>query len=271
MAREELEQEIEAIAAIYPECLDRLSDTQCMLRVPEHEHVSVQVSFPTGYPTDVPPQVLSVQVGKASGDSRSLRDRLEQLMSEVWVQDVCIFDFLTSAGALCETEQIGEPSETPELVGPAELPDAAEPQQRPLRPLTPPVWFQSEPVYDRGSTFQAFAVAATSEDSARASLDLLRLEPKIARSQHVISAWRIHGSGSVTYQDCDDDGETAAGGRILHLLSVMDAWDVVVAVVRWFTGTHIGPDRFKHINSAAREAVLRGSFAEASKGGKKKK
>lgn len=37
---------------------------------------------------------------------------------------------------------------------------------------------------------------------------------------------------------------------------MMDVWNIVVVVSRWFGGTHIGPDRFKHINSAARESVL---------------
>lgn len=34
-------------------------------------------------------------------------------------------------------------------------------------------------------------------------------------------------------QDCDDDGESAAGGRLLHLLQVAGAEDVVVVVSRW--------------------------------------
>lgn len=33
-------------------------------------------------------------------------------------------------------------------------------------------------------------------------------------------------------QDCDDDGEDAAGGRLLHLLQAADARDVVVVVSR---------------------------------------
>lgn len=43
---------------------------------------------------------------------------------------------------------------------------------------------------------------------------------------------------------------------------MMDVWDVIVVVSRWFGGTHIGSDRFKHINSAAREAIVRGGFEE---------
>ena len=57
------------------------------------------------------------------------------------------------------------------------------------------------------------------------------------------------------YKRQDDDGETAAGSRMLHLITIMDVWNVIVVVARWFGGAHIGPDRFKHINSTAREAV----------------
>ena len=57
-----------------------------------------------------------------------------------------------------------------------------------------------------------------------------------------------------TYQDYDDDGESAAGGRLLHLLQLMDVWNVVVVVTRWYGGVHLGPDRFRLINAAAREA-----------------
>jgi putative IMPACT (imprinted ancient) family translation regulator len=33
---------------------------------------------------------------------------------------------------------------------------------------------------------------------------------------------------------------------------VTDARNVCVVVSRWFGGIHLGPDRFKHINNAAR-------------------
>ena len=43
--------------------------------------------------------------------------------------------------------------------------------------------------------------------------------------------------------DCDDDGETAAGGRLLNLLTILDVTDVAVVVTRWFGGIHLGPGR----------------------------
>ena len=72
-----------------------------------------------------------------------------------------------------------------------------------------------------------------------------------------ITAWRIRGENGVQYQDCDDDGETAAGGRVLHLLELMGVWDAMVVVTRWYGGIHLGPDRFRIINLTARDAIVK--------------
>lgn len=45
-------------------------------------------------------------------------------------------------------------------------------------------------------------------------------------------------------QDYDDDGEAAAGGRLLHLLQMTDARNVCVVVSRWYGGILLGPSRF---------------------------
>lgn len=70
--------------------------------------------------------------------------------------------------------------------------------------------------------------------------------------------------------DYDDDGETQAGARLKHLLEVLDLTGVLVVVTRWFGGIHLGPDRFKHINQAARDALEAGGFLdEVEKSSKK--
>lgn len=56
---------------------------------------------------------------------------------------------------------------------------------------------------------------------------------KIAQATHNISAYRILASGGVILQDCDDDGETHAGGRVLHLLNILNVTNVMVVVSRW--------------------------------------
>lgn len=49
---------------------------------------------------------------------------------------------------------------------------------------------------------------------------------------------------------------------LLTLVQMMDAWNVVVVVSRYFGGIHLGPDRFKHINSVARDVITKGGFIQ---------
>lgn len=68
--------------------------------------------------------------------------------------------------------------------------------------------------------------------------------------------------------DCDDDGETAAGGRLAHLLEILELENVLVVVSRWYGGTLLGPDRFKLINQAARDALEKAGFLDDKPDGK---
>jgi putative IMPACT (imprinted ancient) family translation regulator len=81
-------------------------------------------------------------------------------------------------------------------------------------------------------------------------------------------------------EDNDDDGETAAGGRLAHLLQILvlnvlscicscnshislkEVSNCLVVVTRYFGGIHLGPDRFKHINQVARNAMEKGGFLD---------
>ena len=64
---------------------------------------------------------------------------------------------------------------------------------------------------------------------------------RIAGATHKIMAYRIHVPEKQTFiQDYDDDGETAAGGRLLLLLQLADVQNVVVVVSRWFGGILLG-------------------------------
>ncbi|KAJ1470136.1 ribosomal protein S5 domain 2-type protein [Baffinella frigidus] len=95
----------------------------------------------------------------------------------------------------------------------------------------------------------------------------------IARASHNILAFRLTTPSGNLLSDCDDDGESAAGGRLLHLLNIVGAANVCVVVSRWYGGIHLGPDRFKHINSVARQLLASQGYigGEAPGGGGKKK
>ena len=66
-------------------------------------------------------------------------------------------------------------------------------------------------------------------------------------------------------QDYDDDGEDAAGGRLLHLLQILDVKNAVVVVSRWYGGIKLGPARFTHINNAARLLLEKCGYLQAEK------
>lgn len=47
----------------------------------------------------------------------------------------------------------------------------------------------------------------------------------------------------IYYHDCDDDGETAAGGRLGEILRIMGVCGIAVIVTRWYGGTKLGKIR----------------------------
>ena len=101
-----------------------------------------------------------------------------------------------------------------------------------------------------------FAATVFSLAEVKAVMEELKSSSKIARATHNMFAYRIEGEKNTSLlQDCDDDGEDAAGGRMLHLLQLLDVKNVLVVVSRWYGGVHLGPDRFKHINNAARQVL----------------
>jgi hypothetical protein len=139
---------------------------------------------------------------------------------------------------------------------------------------SPPNWVLSDVVTEKKSVFVGRAAHVTSLEQAQGYLDhLLATDKKVAAATHNISAWRIrqqkpaNGKGEsaeMIVQDCDDDGETAAGGRLLHLMQLMDVWDVIVVVSRWYGGILLGPDRFRIINAVGRDALIKGGFVKGS-------
>jgi hypothetical protein len=136
-----------------------------------------------------------------------------------------------------------------------------------------PPWIVGEPISEKKSVFLARVAPVSSPAQAKQYVaHLLATDKKAAKATHNMTSWRIKGPNDTVFQDCDDDGETAAGSRMLHLMQLMDVWDVMVVVTRWYGGVHLGPDRFRLINTAAREALVLGGFAKDNKddGAKKK-
>ncbi|EME89208.1 uncharacterized protein MYCFIDRAFT_89674 [Pseudocercospora fijiensis CIRAD86] len=113
--------------------------------------------------------------------------------------------------------------------------------------------FQSEPIEDRKSTFVAYFSPSLKPK------DLQNL-PVIANADHKILAWRKESNQqSITkakqyVTGSDDDGEKYAGKKVEKVLEALQAEGACV-VARWWGGIMLGPVRFTHIESCARDAV----------------
>ncbi|KAF0304242.1 Protein IMPACT-A [Amphibalanus amphitrite] len=119
-----------------------------------------------------------------------------------------------------------------------------------------PEIIHGECIVDRKSVFQAHCAPVVTVQQVHQVIASLKQCRKIASATHNMWAYRIQGAASGAFlQDCDDDGETHAGGRMLHLLEIVGAQNWVVVVTRWYGGIQLGPDRFRHINNATRNVL----------------
>ncbi|XP_078254796.1 protein IMPACT isoform X2 [Rhinoraja longicauda] len=126
-----------------------------------------------------------------------------------------------------------------------------------------PPMVHGDPLTDRRSTFQAHLAPVVTLKQVKMHLQKLYQNKKIAGATHNIYAYRIYCEDKRTFiQDCEDDGETAAGGRMLHLMQILDVRNVMVVVSRWYGGILLGPDRFKHINNCARNLLVEEGYSE---------
>lgn len=126
-----------------------------------------------------------------------------------------------------------------------------------------------ETVTDRASTFQSHAIRITGIDQINKYLSLLKSNNKIQKATHNIYAFRVlddkkklekgyklRNLDDAMTDGFDDDGEDGAGERLIAIIRKMKVYNILVVVSRWYGGTQLGNDRFKHINDSAKKLIL---------------
>ncbi|KAK5086165.1 hypothetical protein LTR70_008490 [Exophiala xenobiotica] len=286
-----LNDEVEALSSIYDSNVLAITEAtatgavSAVLALPNIAY-SFIFTFPSSYP-DEPPSILgthhvvaSARKGEGEAAASILRDVLGRLFTP---GQVCLFDVVEEATPLLEAHHDAQgydgPSQDTEerpQIRSATQPSSVIAASSPLTAasttaasdIPPPTWTLSEPSVVNKSTFVARSLAAKSLREATSSIShLLSTNKRVAGATHNITAWRIktqqsNNAPEIVIQDSDDDGETAAGSRLLHLMQLMDVWNVVVVVTRWYGGVKLGPDRFRCINAVAREALVSGGFVK---------
>ncbi|ODQ64848.1 UPF0029-domain-containing protein [Nadsonia fulvescens var. elongata DSM 6958] len=128
----------------------------------------------------------------------------------------------------------------------------------------------SSEICDRKSLFIGRACSVTDIEQAKYNLSQLKVDKRVSKASHNITAWRITSSGHEIIQNFDDNGEAPGGEKILKLLTLVNISNVMVVVTRWYGGIQLGNDRFKHINTCAQEALMNGGFMVKKKRAHKK-
>ncbi|XP_076847706.1 protein IMPACT isoform X2 [Brachyhypopomus gauderio] len=285
-------EEIEALSSIYGDewcVIDEASRIFCIkisddIYMPKWS-VCLQIILPEDYPSSAPP-LYQINAAWLRGPDRiKLSNSLEELYLEnagesilyLWVEKIREFLTETSQSGNTEGPEMDRAITAEEEDGTWEegnIPNSSDVKlnmeqaglfssssaEEELPPVT-----HGEPLTDRRSTFQPHLAPVVTPKQVQRVLDKLYENKKIASATHNIYAYRIYCQDKNTFmQDCEDDGETAAGGRLLHLLQILDVRDVLVVVSRWYGGILLGPDRFKHINNCARSILVQEGYADAA-------
>ncbi|XP_075350630.1 protein IMPACT isoform X3 [Mycteria americana] len=261
------------------------------------ETAQQQVILPPGYPTSEPPIYQLNAPWLRGQDYMELANSLEEIYIQNLGESILYLWVEKIREVLTEKAQTSDPEpdikktseEVDEDHGDDFLLDYQAIQEDPIKMLNyitsesqevdeeMPSIHHGNPITDRRSTFQAHLAPVVTPRQVKRVLEKLYENKKIASATHNIYAYRIYCEDKQTFlQDCEDDGETAAGGRLLHLMQILNVRNVLVVVSRWYGGILLGPDRFKHINNCARNILVEYNYVhsveESSKqAGKSKK
>ncbi|KAH9635289.1 hypothetical protein HF086_001945 [Spodoptera exigua] len=225
-------EEIEALGAIYGddwivEC-DK-TRSYCIKITEKKYEVVLYVTMPEDYPSQSPANYeLS-----APWMDRQEKIALHQALDEIYLENVgecVVFQWVEKIREVLQTikpakreanrKKDRSKSKSPPTLQPTQAENEV------------PEIIHGEVIVDRKSIFQGHAAEV-----------------------HSIEDVKKTNKGASILQDCDDDGEAHAGGRMLHLLQILDQKNTLVVVSRWYGGIQLGPDRFRHINNATRQAI----------------
>lgn len=255
----------------------------------------LEVRMPRGYPSRQAPRADVVARDRTTSEARAVESRAGRRIREVWAAkegEACVFDWAEETrelveeteralrgddddddgadddddgdgdidGALdladveAELEAIAAAAARSAVSDDASDRDAKDARRADVRARLS----SHELVVEKKSIFQAHVCRGVkSVEEVDVVMDILYESRKVRDATHNILAYRIERAdkSESIHQDHDDDGETAAGGRLLRLLQLADARNVVVVVSRWYGGVKLGPSRFHVINETAKKAL----------------
>jgi len=261
------QEEIEVLNSIYEEniVLESESRVSIVARADAGQAADLSVSMCPAYPGSSPPSYQLSAPFLTSEEKQEISNSFDQLYSEnmgesivfIWVEHLRSFlqnrPSITSENCKTSThDTVFDDQPVPDEI--ILLSQALEKSR--ISHNCPEI-VTGDVIEDRKSVFQGHTAMVKSLDDVKMVISKLYENKKIAGATHNMYAYRIFCPEKLSWlSDCEDDGEDAAGGRMLHLLDILDVTDRLVVVTRWYGGVKLGPDRFKLINNAARKVLM---------------
>lgn len=106
-------------------------------------------------------------------------------------------------------------------------------------------------ISDRGSKYAVSAGPVQSEADIKAFLKRLKRAKKFAKATHNTWAARLPDGTEIK----NDDGEGGAGMIILQMMARVELSGAIIVVTRWYGGTHLGGDRFRHVKTSVQHLL----------------
>ena len=103
-------------------------------------------------------------------------------------------------------------------------------------------------IRDKGSKYAVSGAPAKTKAEAEGLIKSLKKDKKFAKATH--NSWAVLSTDEGPIKQ--DDGEAGAGMVMLRMLERAEIYDHLIIVTRWYGGTKLGGDRFRHIQDAVR-------------------
>eukprot|EP00873_Tetraselmis_striata_P042264 jgi/Tetstr1/462528/TSEL_007517.t1 len=266
------EEELDALTAIYgDDCQVWIPERRCEIWLPSREAspcIVLRAKLPSGYPSQEVPQV-ELEARHLDEDLRRwMMQRVGEEMQPGGIVLFAVAEWIKDQEVLFQSQDPRQHVETERHTHEAadELEAATLEAELQGVSISGPDIVTGPPFMEKKSTFQGHVATVHSAAEVEQVMETLLRNNKVRNATHNIMAYRIHCPDRGTLlQDHDEDGENAAGGRLLNLLQIVDARDVIVIVSRWYGGVKLGPSRFTIINNVARELLVAEGYVPGAK------
>lgn len=210
------------LSSAYSDQIEWTDDRRCIVDFPTFELI---LDFPMEYP-DLPPFFTFHGV-----TPNRLPLDLDKSLLELFIPgQVVVFEWIQYLSGL----EISNDETT--IISNSSHDHESDSMNENVLPLgCPQIYHSSNPLTDKKSIFIAHCAKVGSLNEIALVEMYLKSDKKISRATHNITAYRfLDAESQKVREEYNDDGETAAGKRLLLMLQSSDCINVYVMVSRWY-------------------------------------